>query len=231
MTRVLVSGATGKLGGPICAAIAASDDLVLAGRVARSLSGADGFATLAEAISATAAEIVVDVTAPEVGESHALATVAAGLPLVLGTSGMAREAAARIDAAAIKQGVPVLFVPNFSISAVLMMRFAAQAARYMTDCAIIEEHHVAKLDSPSGTALHTADLVEQASGRRPEISSIRLDGLVANQSVLFGATAQTLEIRNVTTSREAFVPGVLLAIRGIHRLPSGYHVGLEQLLD
>ena len=151
--------------------------------------------------------------------------------MVLGTTGMTPEGAAEIDAAAVAAGVPVLFVPNFSITAVLMMRFAAQAARYLPDCAIVEEHHVAKLDSPSGTALRTADLVEEACGRRPEIASVRLEGLVANQSVLFGSTAQTLEIRNVTTSREAFVPGALLAIRGVRTLAPGLHVGLELLLD
>jgi 4-hydroxy-tetrahydrodipicolinate reductase len=231
MTRVLVSGATGKLGAPICAAISAADDLVLAGRVARSLKGDGGFATLYVAIAATEADVVVDVTAPDAGLPHTLATIAAGLPMVLGTTGMTPEGAAEIDAAAVAAGVPVLFVPNFSITAVLMMRFAAQAARYLPHCAIVEEHHVAKLDSPSGTALRTADLVEEACGRRPEIASVRLEGLVANQSVLFGSTAQTLEIRNVTTSREAFVPGALLAIRGVRTLTPGLHVGLELLLD
>ncbi|MSO47365.1 MAG: 4-hydroxy-tetrahydrodipicolinate reductase [Thermoleophilia bacterium] len=231
MTRVLVSGATGKLGAPICAALSAADDFVLAGRVARSLSGDAGFASLGEAIAATAAELVIDVTAPEAGVPHTLTAIAAGLPMVLGTTGMTSEDAASIDGAASAAGVPVLFVPNFSITAVLMMRFAAEAARFLPDCTIVEEHHVAKVDSPSGTALRTADLVEEACGRRPEIASVRLEGLVANQSVLFGSTAQTLEIRTVTTSREAFVPGALLAIRGIRTLAPGLHVGLELLLD
>ncbi len=231
MTRVLVCGATGKLGAPICAAIAAADDLTLAGRVARSLTGGEGFATISAAIAATQAQLVVDVTAPEVAEAHTLTALQAGLPVVLGTTGLDAAAATRVDAAARAAGVPVLYAPNFAITAVLMMRFAAEAAKVLGQCAIIEEHNPAKVDRPSGTALRTADLVEASSGTRPQISSIRIDGVVANQTVLFGAEAQTLEIRNVTTSREAFVPGVLLAVRRITTLAPGLHVGLEHVLD
>jgi 4-hydroxy-tetrahydrodipicolinate reductase len=231
MTRVLVSGATGKLGAPICAAVAAADDLTLAGRVARSLGGGDGFASVAEAVAAAQADVLIDVTAPAVAEAHTLAALDAGVPVVLGTTGLDAEASVRVDAVARAAGHPVLYAPNFAITAVLMMRFAAEAARVLGDCAIVEEHNPAKVDRPSGTALRTAELVEQASGRRPEISSIRIDGVVANQSVLFGATAQTLEIRNVTTSREAFVPGVLLAVRRLGTLAPGLHVGLEHVLD
>ncbi|MGI9117425.1 MAG: 4-hydroxy-tetrahydrodipicolinate reductase [Gaiellales bacterium] len=232
MTRVLVSGATGKLGAPICAALAEADDLTLAGRVARSLSGGEGFADVAEAIPATQAELLVDVTAPDAAEAHVHAGLAAGIPVVLGTTGLDADARGRIDAAAGAAGLPVLFAPNFAITAVLMMRFAAEAARVLDGgCAIVEEHNPAKVDHPSGTALRTAELIEEASGRRPEISSLRLEGLVANQSVIFGAQAQTLEIRNVTTSREAFVPGVLLAIRRVGGLAPGLHVGLEHVLD
>jgi 4-hydroxy-tetrahydrodipicolinate reductase len=230
MTRVLVSGATGKLGAPICAGIAAAADLTLAARVARSLSGGDGFATVAEAVEAARADVLLDVTAPTAAEPHTLAGLAAGIPVILGTTGLGEDGAARIDAAARAAGLPVLQVPNFAITAVLMMRFAAEAAKVLEQCAIIEEHNPAKVDSPSGTALRTADLVEQASGRRPEISSLRLDGVVANQSVIFGTTAQTLELRNVTTSREAFVPGALLAIRQIGTLAPGLHIGLEHVL-
>ena len=230
MTRVLVSGATGKLGAPICAGIAAAADLTLAARVARSLSGEDGFGTVAEAVAAARADVLLDVTAPTAAEPHTLAGLAAGIPVILGTTGLGEDGAARIDAAARAAGLPVLQVPNFAITAVLMMRFAAEAAKVLEQCAIIEEHNPAKVDSPSGTALRTADLVEQASGRRPEISSLRLDGVVANQSVIFGTTAQTLELRNVTTSREAFVPGALLAIRQIGTLAPGLHIGLEHVL-
>lgn len=231
MTRVLVSGATGRLGAPVCAAIAAADDLTLAGRVARSLEGGDGFGTLADALAATAADVLVDVTSPDAGEAHALAGLGAGVPVVLGTTGIDAAGQARIDAAARDADRSVLYAPNFAITAVLMMRFAAEAARIVPDCAIVEEHHTQKADRPSGTAKRTAELIEGVTGVAPEISSIRLDGLVANQSVIFGAPGQTLEIRHVTTSREAFVPGVLLAVRRIGTLAPGLHVGLEHVLD
>ncbi len=231
MTRVLVSGATGRLGAPICAAVAAADDLVLAGRVARSLGNGDGFPTLAEAIAATGADVVVDVTRPDAAEPHCVAAIAAGVPMVLGTTGMDADACGRVDAAARAAGVPVLSCPNFAITAVLMMRLAAEAARVLPDAVIVEEHHVNKVDAPSGTAKRTADLLEEASGRRPPISSLRLPGVVANQSVVFGAPAQTLEIRNVTTGLEAFVPGALIAARRVGALGPGLHVGLELVLD
>ncbi|MEI6688890.1 MAG: dihydrodipicolinate reductase C-terminal domain-containing protein [Thermoleophilia bacterium] len=231
MTRVLVSGATGKLGAPICAAIAAAGDLTLAGRVARSLTGGDGFTSVADAVSAAQADVLVDVTSPEAGEAHTLAAIAAGIPVVLGTTGLGEAGEGRIHTAALAAGAPVLYVPNFAITAVLMMRFAAEAAKVLEQCAIVEEHNPAKVDRPSGTALRTADMIEAVSGHRPEIASLRIDGVVANQSVIFGAAAQTLELRNVTLSREAFVPGALLALRRIGTLAPGLHVGLEHILD
>ncbi len=232
MTRVLVAGATGRLGAPIAAAIAAADDLVLAARVARSLgSGDGGFGSVDEALNAAPVDVLLDATGAEGGEAHAVRACEAGVPTVLGATGISSEGMDRIATAARAGGVPVLHVPNFAIAAVLMMRFAAEAARHLEDCAIIEEHHPAKRDAPSGTALRTADLVEETSGRRPSIASIRLEGVVANQSVLLGGVAQTLEIRNVTTSREAFVPGALLSVRRIGTLGPGLHVGLECVLD
>lgn len=232
MTRVLVAGATGKLGAPITAAIAAADDLVLGARVARSLpDGEGGFATVTAALDATAIDVLLDATEAASGEAHALAACAAGVPVVLGATGIDTSGMGRIATAAEAGGVPVLHVPNFAIGAVLMMRFAAEAARHLPDCTIVEEHHPAKRDAPSGTALRTADLIEEAAGSRPPVHSIRLEGVVANQSVLFGGVAQTLEIRNVTTGREAFVPGALLAVRRVGTLPPGLHVGLERVLD
>ena len=232
MTRVLVAGATGKLGTPIATAIGAADELVLAARVARSLPDADGgFATIAEAFEASSIDVLLDATVAASGGVHAIQACAARVPVVLGATGIPAGEMRQIAEAAERGGVPVLHVPNFSIGAVLMMRFAAEAARHLPDCAIIEEHHPAKRDAPSGTALRTADLVEDSTGARPPISSIRLEGVVANQSVLFGGVAQTLEIRNVTTSREAFVPGALLAVRHVKTLSPGLHVGLEQVLD
>ena len=169
MTRVLVGGATGKLGSVVCDAIVATDDLTLAGRVARSLRVGDGFGSMAEAVAATEADVLVDVTAPDVGEAHALAALGAGIPVVLGTTGIDADGHARIDAAARAAGLPVLFVPNFAITAVLMMRLAAEAARIVPDCAIVEEHHVNKKDHPSGTAKRTADLIEEVKIGRAHV--------------------------------------------------------------
>ena len=233
MTRVLVGGGTGRLGSLLADAIRAADDLVLAGIVARSVDDpAEGaHPEIGAAIAATAPTVLLDVTAPDAAEPHCLAAVGAGLPIVLGTTGMSADGRSRVEEAALAAGVPVLAVPNFSISAVLMMRFAAEAARAMPDCAIVEEHHPGKADRPSGTAARTADLVERATGRRPEISSLRIEGVVANQSVVFGAEDQTLELRSVTTSRRAFVPGALLAVRRVGELPPGWHDGLDAVLD
>jgi 4-hydroxy-tetrahydrodipicolinate reductase len=231
--RVAVAGASGRLGGPISTAVAAADDLELVARIAPSLVGtaADAFGALDNALAAERIDVLVDVTRPDRVEPHVRLAVEAGVPVVLGTTGWGEEAAGRIDAAARARGVPVFYAPNFAITAVLMMRLAVEAARHVPDCEIVEEHASTKVDRPSGTALHTARLIAEAtSGEPPPIHSLRLPGLVANQSVIFGAQAQTLEIRHVTTSREAFVPGVLLAVRRVRDLPPGLTIGLDRLL-
>jgi 4-hydroxy-tetrahydrodipicolinate reductase len=232
-TKVAVAGASGRLGGPVCAAVAAADDLELVARIAPSLVGtaADAFGAVDNALVAEHVDVLVDVTRPDRVEPHVGAAIAAGVPVVLCTTGFGDEAASRLDAAAQARGVPLFYAPNFAVTAVLMMRLAVEAARHVPDCEIVEEHASTKLDRPSGTALHTARLIAEAtSGEPPPISSLRLPGLVANQSVIFGAQAQTLEIRHVTTSREAFVPGVLLAVRRVRDLPPGLTIGLDRLL-
>ena len=142
----------------------------------------------------------------------------------MGTSGWDVDAA---DAPAREAGVAVFYAPNFAIGAVLMMRFAAAAARYLPRAEIVELHADTKRDAPSGTAKATAALV----GGDVPIHSVRLPGLVAHQEVLFGAEGQVLTIRHDTTSREAFVPGVLLALERLPQLPPGVTVGLDALLD
>jgi len=125
----------------------------------------------------------------------------------------------------------VLIAPNFAIGAVLMMRFAAEAARHMRSAEIVELHHDGKLDAPSGTAKRTAELMAAASGGAPPpIHSVRLPGIVANQEVILGDLAQTLTIRHDTIGRESFMPGVLLAIRRVAALEQSPTVGLESLL-
>jgi 4-hydroxy-tetrahydrodipicolinate reductase len=146
---------------------------------------------------------------------------------VLGTSGLPVEERARLDAEARAAQVALFHAPNFAVGAVLMMRFAEQARAHLEACEIVELHADTKRDAPSGTALATA---ERLGGGVP-IHSVRLPGLVAHQEVLLGGPGQLLTIRHDTISREAFVPGVLLALRCLPSLPPGLTVGLEQLLD
>jgi 4-hydroxy-tetrahydrodipicolinate reductase len=150
---------------------------------------------------------------------------------VIGTTGFDIEP---LRSARTPDGLPkanVLFAPNFAIGAVLMMRFAAQAAGHMARAEIVELHHDQKLDAPSGTAKLTAELMAVASGEpEPPIHSVRLPGLVAHQEVILGDIGQTLSIRHDTTGRESFMPGVLLAIRRVGDLPESPVVGLENLL-
>jgi 4-hydroxy-tetrahydrodipicolinate reductase len=230
--RVAVAGATGRVGTFIVGAVDAAPDLELVARIAPSLAGAGPgcHGLLATAIDEARPDVLVDFTRPDLIAAHAALAVEAGVPLVMGTTGLRPDERQDLDAAAVERGVPLFFAPNFAVTAVLMMRFAAEAARLLPDCEVVEEHAATKLDRPSGTALHTADVIEAVTGRRPEIHSLRLPGLVANQAVVFGSDGQTLTIRHDTTSREAFVPGVLLAIRRIRGLPPGLTVGLDALL-
>jgi len=170
-----------------------------------------------------AAEAAVDFTRPDAVEENVRSCLAVGIPCVIGTTGFDQ---ARIDALAREHGVPVFFAPNFALGAVLMMRFAAEAGKLLLQAEIVELHHETKLDAPSGTAKATAALL----GRDTPIHSVRLPGLVAHQEVIFGAPGQTLTIRHDTTSREAFVPGVLLALEQVRRLPPGLTVGLDAIL-
>ena len=169
------------------------------------------------------AEAMVDFTAPEVVVENVTAALDAGVPCVVGTTGWDTAA---VDGLAREKGLAVLFAPNFAIGAVLMMRLAEQAARYLPRAEIVELHAETKKDAPSGTAKATAERLGGA-----EIHSVRLPGLVAHQEVLFGGDGQLLTIRHDAYSREAYVPGVLLALDRLGTLPPGITVGLEALLD
>jgi 4-hydroxy-tetrahydrodipicolinate reductase len=170
-----------------------------------------------------AAEAMVDFTTPDAVEGNVAAALERGIPCVIGTTGFDT---ARVDALARKAGVACFYAPNFALGAVLMMRFAKEAAVYMPRGEIIEMHNEAKRDAPSGTAKATAELI----GGDAAIHSVRLPGLVAHQEVLFGGDGQLLTIRHDTFSREAFVPGVMLALERIGELPPGLTVGLDELL-
>jgi 4-hydroxy-tetrahydrodipicolinate reductase len=169
------------------------------------------------------ADAMVDFTAPDVVVPNILRALNAGVPCVVGTSGWDTAA---VDEVARGAGLPVFVAPNFAIGAVLMMRFAEEASRHFDAAEIVELHHQTKLDAPSGTAKATAARMQ---GDVP-IHSVRLPGLVAHQEVILGTPGETLTIRHDTTSRDAFVPGVLLALSKLAELPPGVTVGLEHLL-
>ena len=216
MIRVGVAGAAGRVGATVCEAIESADDLELTGRADPQLGVA-----LADILGDC--DVVVDFTSPDAALDNALACVRAGVHAVIGTTGW--------DPAPLREFGPhppanVFIAPNFAIGAVLMMRFAAEASRYMAKAEIVELHHDGKLDAPSGTAARTAQLMD---GEVP-IHSVRLPGLVAHQEVILGDVGQTLTIRHDSTDRTSFVPGVLLAVRRVGDLPESPLIGLEHLL-
>jgi 4-hydroxy-tetrahydrodipicolinate reductase len=224
MIKVAVAGAAGKMGATVCAAVEGAADMELVGRVDPLLG-----VSLADVLAD--AEVVIDFTRPDTALPNALECVRAGVHVVIGTTGFDVEP---LKTARTPDGLPqanVLIAPNFAIGAVLMMRFAAQAARHMAKAEIVELHHDQKLDAPSGTAKLTARLMAQATGGgEPPIHSVRLPGLVANQEVILGDVGQTLTIRHDTTGRESFMPGVLLAVRCVGELAQSPTIGLENLL-
>jgi 4-hydroxy-tetrahydrodipicolinate reductase len=171
-------------------------------------------------------EAAIDFTEPEAVAQNVHACLEQGVPCVVGTSGLGGRELEQLDELARERSLAVFVAPNFAIGAVLMMRFAEAAAEHLPRAEIVELHHETKRDAPSGTARSTA---ERLPGE-PPIHSVRLPGLVAHQEVLLGGEGQLLTIRHDTLSREAFVPGVLLALEKLPTLPPGLTVGLDRLL-
>jgi 4-hydroxy-tetrahydrodipicolinate reductase len=201
--RISLSGRGGKVGSVLAPALeAAGHELVELGE----------------------AEAMVDFTAPDAVEGNVRDALERGVPCVVGTSGWDPEP---LGSLAAERGLQLFVAPNFAIGAVLMIRLAAEAARYLPRAEIVELHGEAKKDAPSGTAKATADALPGA----PAIHSVRLPGLVAHQEVLFGGEGQLLTIRHDAFTREAYVPGVLLALEKLPSLPAGLTVGLDALLD
>jgi 4-hydroxy-tetrahydrodipicolinate reductase len=222
MIRVAVSGAAGRMGETVCEAVGDADDMELAARADPALD-----APLGDALAG--ADVMVDFTTPDAAAQNVREALAAGVHVVVGTTGFdldeVRAAAEQSD------GARCFVAPNFAIGAVLMMQLARQVAPHMTECEIVELHHEGKLDAPSGTARRTADLIDAAGGRVHEpIHSVRLPGLVAHHEVIFGGEGQTLTIRHDSTDRRSFMPGVLLAVRRVGELHDPLTVGLETLL-
>jgi 4-hydroxy-tetrahydrodipicolinate reductase len=205
--RVALYGADGKVGAILAPALAGAGHDVVDARG----SGPAG------------CDAAVDFTNPDAVGTNVALCLEAGVPVVIGTTGFDLYAT---DLAARNAGVPCFHAPNFAKGAVLMMRFAEEAAKAFPDAEIVELHSDSKRDAPSGTSKATAARM----GTDPPIHSIRLPGLVAHQEVMFGGRGETLTIRHDTISREAFVPGVLLALERVRELPHGLTVGLEALL-
>ncbi len=242
---VAVLGADGRMGSTVCRAVEEAPDLELVARLERD----DDVAALAGR-----ADVAVDFTVPSVTEANVHALLDAGVHAVVGTTGWDDDALARVEEhAARAEGLGVLVAPNFALSAVLAMQFAAQAARWFESAEVIELHHPNKVDAPSGTALATArhiaaarrdaglppmpDATEsQLDGARGavvdgvHVHAVRLRGLVAHEEIVLGNPGEQLTIRTDSFDRSSFMPGVLLAVRQVGRRP-GLTVGLEHLLD
>jgi 4-hydroxy-tetrahydrodipicolinate reductase len=237
---VLVTGGAGSMGRQVSQAVTDAPDLSLAAVVDPSFAGDDAgskpprFIDLGRALDAVNADVMVDFTVAEAAFENIRTALARGVPAVVGTTGLTSAQLEAVGRQADKTGVPVFLAPNFAVGAVLMMLFAQQAARRLDACEIIELHHERKLDAPSGTAARSAELVqevwkERGWDREVPLHSVRLPGLVAHQEIIFGATGQTLTLRHDSTSRESFMPGVLLAVRHVRDL-QGLTIGLENLL-
>jgi len=244
--RVGVLGARGRMGIEVCRAVQATDDMELVAMVDQG----DWLFNASDA----GAQVLVDFTNPDVVMDHVHWAVDQGINMVVGTSGFTDSRLDRIRGwLALKPEVGVMIAPNFAIGAVLMMEFAARAARFFESTEIIEMHHPNKVDAPSGTAMRTAAIVAEARaaasmGSMPDatkdeangargveldgvrIHSVRAAGLVAHQEILFGTAGETLTIRHDSYERASFMPGVLMAVRAILDRP-GLTIGLGSLLD
>ncbi len=240
--KVLVNGAAGKMGQETVKAINADPELKLVGERDKDT---DLWATL----KVSKPDVVVDFTTPGVVYENAVTIIDLGIRPVIGTTGLTAQQIADLQQRCVEKKLGGLIAPNFSLGAVLMMQFASMAVRYLPDVEIMEFHHPAKLDAPSGTALRTAELIAAAREQAPQksasqesvqgargadyqtipIHAIRLPGLVASQEVLFGGQGETLSIRHDTIHREAFMPGVRLACKKVMELDY-LALGLDKLL-
>jgi 4-hydroxy-tetrahydrodipicolinate reductase len=211
--KVLLFGRDGKVGAVLMEALHAAG---------HDVEGVEA----GEPVEIIGFDAAVDFTAPAAVLGNATAALSAGVPCVIGTTGLSDDDLAELDRRSRERQIPCFVASNFALGAVLMMRFAAEAARSFPNAEIIELHADTKLDAPSGTAKATA---ARMGGNVP-VHSVRLPGLVAHQEVILGGPGEILTIRHDTTSREAFVPGVLLALDRLRGLPPGLTVGLEALL-
>jgi 4-hydroxy-tetrahydrodipicolinate reductase len=239
--RVGVAGALGRLGSVACSAISAADGLELAAAFDRDFAGerlaarigCGGDALIYDKLDAfygAGMDVVVDCTIYPVTVEVAHTAIAKGVSPVIAATGRTDADIIALVADCDDHGVSGLLVPNFSVGAVLMMKLAVEAAKVMPHVEIIELHHEAKKDAPSGTAKLTARRIAEAGGPADvPIHSVRLPGYVAHQEVLFGGLGETLTIRHDSLSRDSFGPGIVLAVKNVRKL-SGLTIGLESLL-
>ena len=256
MLKILVNGALGRMGSMVVATILKQTDMELVGVVnphgaGKTCGGKAVTETLQEAFTQTKPDIVVDFTKPDVVMSNLRTILGAGINAVVGTTGFSQEDLKEIDELAKKNKVGVLIAPNFAMGAVLMMKMAAEVAKYFPQAEIIEKHHDQKLDAPSGTAILTAQKIVEARGGflaqgNPEekeklphargnnyeglrIHSVRLPGFVASQEIIFGSMGETLTISNDPINRECYMPGVM---RGCRQIVGkvGLVYGLDKIL-
>lgn len=261
--RILVTGAWGQMGRFVVSAVLSQPDMQLVAAVdpaggghpvseldARAPADLQGARQLGAAIEESRPDVMVDFTSPAVVKGNLETALKQGVACVVGTTGLGETDLKMLDNMARRHGTACFVAPNFSLGANLMMRFAAQAAPSYDWVEIIERHHEHKQDSPSGTALRTADLIAQArqypvrcatttadkapgsrGGERENIRihAVRLPGYVANQEVIFGGPGEVLRLVHETTSRECFMPGMLLAVRKVREL-EGLVVGLENIM-
>jgi 4-hydroxy-tetrahydrodipicolinate reductase len=240
MTRVAVLGAKGRMGSEVVRAVEAAEDLELGPAY-----------DLGDALDLSGVDVAVDFTHPDAVMANLEACIEAGVHAVVGTTGFDEERLAQVRSWLEGTDVGVVVAPNFGVAAVLMMRFAAQAAPFFDSVEIVELHHPRKADAPSGTATRTAQLVAEArKGKAPmpdatstglegargavvdgvHVHAVRLAGLIAHQEVILGGEGETLTLRHDSYDRASFMPGVLLAVRNVASRP-GLTVGLDALLD
>jgi 4-hydroxy-tetrahydrodipicolinate reductase len=250
MIDVLVVGAAGRMGSLVTTTVDRQDDMrtvALVDPAFGSAAAAPRFAGLDAALAAAKPQVAVEFSLPATVFDNTLRLLAAGVPTVVGATGLDDEMISRLAQSAAKHAVGLVVAPNFALGAVLLMRFARQAAQLFGRAEVVELHHEGKIDAPSGTALCTAKLMADEPGSAVvpgghdgpsrgqdvqgiRIHSVRLPGLVAHQEVLFGGEGELLTLRHDCTSLECFMAGVLLAVRRVGSLKDTV-VGLENILD
>ncbi len=226
-----MAGVHGHMGRVAVQALASSNEFAYAGGLARRADAANAtFDSLTALVAQGIPDVLLDFTTSPDSVQISMGALERGVRVVVGASGWTAAETEALGRLAEERSLGAMIVPNFSTGAVLMMRFAEEAARHFPRAEIVEMHRSEKKDKPSGTALQTAARMERSGGAKPEIHSVRLPGLVAHQEVLFGNAGELLTIRHDSFSRESFVPGILASLRAVMRL-RGLRIGLEAILD